>query len=379
MNHNYYQAKSLTHHPHYSILRTETTKFDEALNQFISSHHQTNPPNIHRIHAHENFHDDFLIIINDLDLIPPIKKIIKSINDDSLIVEMSNSQLDLHRNNFKMDFGFASSKNLKRNSDDYGSTTPRLLDRTMQPVFLSVQTQLSSILDEVSTFYNLEKYHREDGINDRFAGTLHESGLYSAWRTASHGPNQYLEVHEDSLNDSRPSMAPVDVLSCIYMTREGPLRLTKIGYSRQSLHDSIKREAQIKPIVMEYKEWEAGVEEYMKTVSSDLFKLPINSEIPGVIELPCHLDRSVGISPYIHAIIELQKILHLSRHQSIAILYNCITNESPYYFYSVYESILSYTTEQRNNITKMHPIDIGVWFHGMIWDLIMKKKIKTPS
>ena len=103
---------------------------------------------------------------------------------------------------------------------------------------------------------------------------------------------------------------------------------------------------------MEYKEWEAGVEEYMKTVSSDLFKLPINSEIPGVIELPCHLDRSVGISPYIHAIIELQKILQLSRHQSIAILYNCITNESPYYFYSVYESILSYTTEQQNNITK---------------------------
>jgi hypothetical protein len=35
---NYYQAQSLTHHPHYLILQSEIKEFNAALNIFLSQH-----------------------------------------------------------------------------------------------------------------------------------------------------------------------------------------------------------------------------------------------------------------------------------------------------------------------------------------------------
>ena len=123
-------------------------------------------------------------------------------------------------------------------------------------MFLEVQKQLSLLSDLFSDAFQLPLYHRVDDIHKKYAAKLHPQGLFPAWRVAGHGPKIFIEVHEDSLNDSRPLMSPVGVLSRIYNTEVGPLRLSKIGYSRQSLLDSDRREADIKPIVKEFIEWE---------------------------------------------------------------------------------------------------------------------------
>ena len=127
-------------------------------------------------------------------------------------------------------------------------------------------------------------------------------------------------------------MSPVGVFSHIIQTQNGTIRLTKIGYSGRSLVDSITRETLIKPVVIEFQKWVSAQPSHLTEVSSALFQKTPNSCLPGVIEIPCHLERSVGVSPYIDAIISMQSLLGLTRHQCVAILYNCVTNESAFFF-----------------------------------------------
>jgi hypothetical protein len=374
---NYYQAQSLTHHPHYSILRTEFEEYNAALVKFHSQHRSCK---IKRISSNENFQDDFLIVINDFNKYPSLKKIVEGIADATLLSDLvSNGKLDVNRGNWRMDFGFASGQNLERDLGEFGMTRPRVLDRTREPGFLSVQKQLSQLLDETSKTFGLPLFHRVDGIHDRYAGTLQADGVYAAWRVAAHSSEEFVEVHEDALNDSRPLMSPVGVLSRIFQTETGPLRLSKIGYSRQSLLDSERRSHDLKPIIQEFLNWEESQMPIMKIVSNDLFSIKNQSKLPGIIQIPCHLDRCIGVSPYIHATIQLQKKMTLSRQQCVAILYNSVTNESPFFFYSVYEMILSFPMMRLKELSDMSPVEIGLWFHSAIWDVIDLKKKESEK
>ena len=369
---NYYQATSLTHHPHYSILQSEFDEFDTALTKFHSQHRSCN---IKRISATENFKDDFLLVVNDFNEFPQLKRFLSEVNDAKLLSELlANGKLDPNRGNWKMDFGFSSGQNLERDLDEFGVTRPRILDKTKESHFLEVQRELSLLSDLFSETFKLPFYHRVGNIHQKYAAKLHPQGIFPAWRVAGHGALVHVEVHEDSLNDSRPLMSPVGVLSRIYNTVEGPLRLSKIGYSRQSLFDSDRREADIKPIVKQFIEWEKIQPCITKTISNDLIHPNRNNHLDCFMEIPCHLERSVGLSPYIHASIHLQKVLSLSRHQVVAIVYNCVTNESPYFFYSVYLSILQIDKEDRKKLSEMSPTELGIWFHSRIWILIEKKK-----
>jgi hypothetical protein len=326
----YYMAQSLTHHPHYSILRSEAEDFEVALREFHSKRKSTP---IIRITSTENFDDNFLIVINDFKMYPLIQNYVSTIDDDDLFSELnSQAKIDKNRGNFKIDFGYACGQNLQRHSSELGATKPRILDRSLDPVFLNVQVQLSVLSDLVCQAFNLQLFHRLDNIHQEYCSKLHPNGIIPSWRTAFNGPNQYLEVHEDTNNEARPLMSPVGVFSRIYLLDDKkPIRLTKIGYSRQSIRDCIIRQSIIAPVVHRFKEWESNQPPIMSEVSSQLFQLPPNSPLPSVIEFPCHLERCVGISPYIHATIELQKRLDLSKQQCIALLYNCITNESPFF------------------------------------------------
>jgi hypothetical protein len=96
------------------------------------------------------------------------------------------------------------------------------------------------------------------------------------------------------------------------------------------------------------------------------FDLPTNSAIPNVIEFLCHLEWSVGVSPYLHAPLQLQKKWSLNRHQCIALLYHCVTNESHYFFYAAFEKIQSNSGSPYKMSTNMSPIELGVWFHNEI-------------
>jgi hypothetical protein len=169
-------------------------------------------------------------------------------------------------------------------------------------------------------------------------------------------------------------MSPVGVFSRLVPSIEGPLRLTKIGYSRKSLLDSTIRESTILPIVLEFFEWEHSQPDWLKQCTNKLFDLPSNSAIPNVIKFPCHLERSVGVSPYLHATFELQKKWSLNCHLCIALLYHCVTNESPYFFYAAFEKIQSNSVSAYKLLTDMSPVELGVWFHNEIQQLISNKK-----
>jgi hypothetical protein len=273
---NYYQAASLSHHPHYSILKSELEEFNSALTKFQSQHRSCK---IKRVTATENFQDDFLLVINDFSKYPCLQKMVDAIDDTNLLQELlTQGKLDMNRGNWKLDFGYASGQNLERDLLEFGVTRPRILDRTTEPQFLGVQTQLSQISDQVSESFGLPLYHREENIHQRYAAKLNPLGLFPAWRVAGHGPKAFVEVHEDFLNESRPLMSPVGVLSRIYQTEDGPLRLTKIGYSPQSLLDSERRESNLKPIVKQFIEWERKQPDYMRTVSPVLFQRKPNSQ-----------------------------------------------------------------------------------------------------
>jgi hypothetical protein len=252
-NFNYYHVQSLTNHPHYSILASELPHFEKAISVF----QQRNPSLIvNRITRNENFFDSYLIVINDFTLHPEILNYVKGINDtDVLHRVLHHSTRDANRGNWKLDFGYSSGQNLQRDPNNFGLTRPRLLDQTTNPTFLMTQMQLTHLSDLISTTFDLPFYHRLDDIHKIFCDLIQPNSIIPSWRIAIHDSNSYVEIHEDSLNDSRPLMSPVGVLSAIYCTEKGPIRLTKIGYSRQSLCDCLRRAADLQPVIKQFLEW----------------------------------------------------------------------------------------------------------------------------
>jgi hypothetical protein len=114
--------------------------------------------------------------------------------------------------------------------------------------------------------FNLPLYYRVDNFHSKFCQQIHPQGIIPAWRVAFNRPDQVLQVHEDSHNESCHLMSPIGVFSRLLQTNNGPLQLTKIGYSRKSLYDSTLRESIIQPIVQEFLTWEAGQPDLLKFV-----------------------------------------------------------------------------------------------------------------
>jgi hypothetical protein len=245
----------------------------------------------------------------------------------------------------------------------FGTTIPRFLDKSHELMFLEVQKDLSVLIDLVSKQFSLPLFHRLDNFHARFCRLLHPQGIIPAWRVAITRPDQFLQAHKDSNYESCALMSPVGVLSRLVGTVDGPLRLTKIGYSCKLLLDAALRESVILPIVNEFLEWEHSQPEILRLFSSQLFDLPTSTTLPGIIEFPCHLECSVGVSPYLHVTYNLQKLLSLNRHQCISVLYHCVTNESPFFFYKGFQEIKSSHQSEYNALSDLSPTQLGVWFH----------------
>jgi hypothetical protein len=88
----YYLAQSLTHHPHYSVLRSEYSSFDALLTGFLKT---TTSSSAQRINHHQNFQDDFLLVINNFINFPPLLKFLSTIHEDDLLqAVVSQAQMD---------------------------------------------------------------------------------------------------------------------------------------------------------------------------------------------------------------------------------------------------------------------------------------------
>jgi hypothetical protein len=366
----YYLAQSLTHHPHYLILRSELPAFESLLNGFLKKNASSSAKRIHHL---QNFQDDFLLVINNFGPFPQLQKFLSTIHDDDLLhAVVSQAQLDSSRGNLKIDIGYASGQNLVRAT--FGTTIPRILEKTHKPMYLEVQKDLSVLIDLVLSQFDLPQYHRLDDLHTRFWRLLHPHGIIPFWRVAISRPDQFLQVHEDSNNESQPLMSPVGVLLHLVVTVDGPLQLTKIEYSCKSLLDATLQESVILPIVCEFLEWERSQPELLMVCSNKLLDQPTNSATLGAIEFPCHLERSVGVSPYLHATYELQKLLSLDRHQCNVVLYHCVTNKLPSYFYEVFQGIKSSLASDQQMLSNKTSVQLEVWFHNQMQQLITKHK-----
>jgi hypothetical protein len=90
----YYLAQSLSHHPHYTLLRSELTEFEALLSSFLKTHPSSA---LKMINSHENFEDDFLLVVNNFEKFPSIKKFLSKIEDDSLLQSVTSlAELDIN-------------------------------------------------------------------------------------------------------------------------------------------------------------------------------------------------------------------------------------------------------------------------------------------
>jgi hypothetical protein len=186
---------------------------------------------------------------------------LSAIHDNDLLqAVVSQAQMDASRGNLKVDFGYASGQNLM--CALLGTTIPRILDKSHEPMFLKVQKDLSVLIDLVSKQFSLPLYHQLDNFHARFCHVLHPQGIIPAWRVAISRPDQFLQVHEDSNSECCALMSPVGVLSRLVGTVDGPLRLTKIGYSCKPLLEATLRESVILPIVNEFLELNVHSQKY---------------------------------------------------------------------------------------------------------------------
>jgi hypothetical protein len=138
-------------------------------------------PKRKRIHHLQNFQDDFLLVINIFGPFSLLQKFISTIHDDDLLhAVVSQAQLDSSCENLKIDFGYTSGQNLVHAT--FGTTIPRILEKTHKPMYLEVQKDLSVL-------YNLT-YHNTTGWTISTQGfvdyyILMESFLLGVWQSAA--------------------------------------------------------------------------------------------------------------------------------------------------------------------------------------------------
>ena len=139
----------------------------------------------------------------------------------------------------------------------------------------------------------------------------------------------------DTQNDSRKLMSPVPVIHQIVNTPHGLARFARIGYSRKSCYEAGLRRKLFEPIVREVGGWYANLPPTRTLVNNDLFEAGKASGIVcedyGLV-LPVHCCKTVGLSPFIDALVKLQTTYGFSRQHCIAVAYNVVTSERTFFF-----------------------------------------------
>ena len=93
--------------------------------------------------------------------------------------------------------------------------------------------------------------------------------------------------------------------------------------------------------------------------------------------LPVHCCKTVGLSPFIDGILKMQKAFCLSRHQCVAVAYNVLTSERPFFFWDVcMDYIRSAST---NKSARISAVDLGLQFHDKMTQKIARQKIAVGA
>jgi hypothetical protein len=169
----------------------------------------------------------------------------------------------------------------------------------------------------------------------------------------------------------------VPVLHTIRRTAIGLARYARIGYSRRSCYDAGVRTKILLPVLHEVSNWYYKLNNTQRLVDNNLYSLEQSSSLIGTIIFPVHCHKTVGLSPFIDGIRKMQSAYSLSKEHSTALCYNVITNECPFYFWSVVQDYLSNTSQNMECVKALSPVALRLEFHETMWDRISSSEFRN--
>ena len=157
---------------------------------------------------------------------------------------------DKSRGNKRIDVGFASDLNSKRNDEWGGVAAPNPLAANGPSIFKQALQGMTKMTDEACQ-PELKGKVCVDVLRQRlFAGTLADGNRIEAPRVALTNADNLVTVHVDNNNDVSENFQGVINCSCWLLLSDGKwCRLSLIGYSRKSAAGSVRRRDSHKPLV----------------------------------------------------------------------------------------------------------------------------------
>ena len=376
----FYLATSLNDRVHYQVLKSEV-EIIEAIENYCHPK-KKKKPEIIRIGAGKNHHDDNILVIQT-----------PTSEQESLLLEyncsytvnhlLNHGKFDVGRGNTFVDTGYASAKCQKRDPDSACVSQPSTLSLTEELPFLDSMVHLSKVADYFCDEYKIDRLFRVEGIAEEWAQKLHPDNLLQASRSSLSFASSGFGPHVDMQNDKRKFMSGVPVIHRIVDTPLGPARFARIGYSRRACYEAGRRRKILEPIVREVSDWYKKLQETRRMVIHTLFHVSIGNGIHrewcGLI-IPVHCCKTVSLSPFIDGLLRLQSSFGFSRQHAVAVAYNVLTSERPFFFWSVTKDYISLVEAEREAVKVQSPVDLGVQFWQKMREKALDQRFKNlPS
>ena len=357
-----YVATSLNDRFHYQVLKSEESVITD-IEKFCHPKSKTVPTLI-RIPAGKNHHDENIIVIHNPP--PDLEKLLLEF-DESFIIRhlLAHGKFDAARGNTYVDTGYASAKSQCRDPEAACVSLPAKLTLTDNPGFVESMVHLSRVTDHLCDVYQRKRLFREDGIDVEWSRKIHPDNLLQASRSSLAFATSGFGPHMDTQNDQRAFMSPVPVIHRILETLHGLARFARIGYSRKACYEAGLRRKLLEPIVREVSKWYRTLPSTRRIVNNQLYELGGGSGIVreeyGLV-LPVHCCKTLGLSPFIDALMKMQTSFGLSRQHCVAVAYNIVASERPFYFRTVAKDYTDNIEEETLRVKALSAIDLAVEF-----------------
>ena len=278
---------------------------------------------------------------------------------------------DKSRGNKRIDVGFASDLNSKRNDEWGGVAVPNPLADNGPSIFKKALKGMTDMIDEACQ-PELKGKVFVDALRERlFAGTLAKGNRIEALRVALTNEDNLVLIHVDNNNDVSENFQGVINYSCWLLLSDGKwYRLSLIGYSRKSAAGSMRRRDLYKPLVERIVSFYHALPDERKLITPSLLDFTSHhakNDDPAK-RLKPHANKCVFYGIYIDCIGRLHEKFDLSVWHLLALLTNTLLSESPDFFVVATEYYLSLTGEAHDLVKAMDDLDFACAFYDRVFD-----------
>lgn len=322
-----------------------------------------------QIRKNQDYEGPFLNVFNTLTR--AMEKIAKKMPLKDLAETVLKAPTDKSRGNKRIDVGFASDLNSKRNDEWGGVAVPNPLADNGPTIFKQALQGMTQMTDEACQ-PELKGKVFVDALRQRlFAGTLADGNRIEALRVALTNADNLVTIHVDNNNDVSENFQGVINYSCWLLLSDGKwYRLSLIGYSRKSAAGSIRRRDLYKPLVDRIVAFYHALPDERKFITPSLLDFTSHdatSDDPAK-RLKPHADKCVFYGIYIDCIACLHEKFDFSVWHLLALLTNTVLSESPDFFVVATEYYLSLTGEAHDLVKEMDDLGFACDFYDRVFD-----------